>query len=52
MACEVSKAAYDRGYGTADEIWPINNNEMQRASFDPSTYLRIWKSPEKSKSSI
>jgi len=51
MACEVSKAAYDRGYGTTDEIWPINN-EMQRASFDPSTYVRNWKSPEKGKSSI
>jgi len=51
MACEVSKAAYDRGYGTTDEIWPINN-EMQRASFDPSTYLRNWKSPEKGKSSL
>ena len=51
MACEVSIAAYDRGYGTTDEIWPINN-EMQRASFDPSTYLRNWKSPERGKSSI
>jgi hypothetical protein len=51
MACEVSKAAYDRGYGTRDEIWPIND-ETQQPSFDPSTYERNWKPTEKRKSSF
>lgn len=51
MACEVSKAAYERGYGTTEEIWPINNGR-QRPSFDPSTYERNWKPTEKRKSSV
>lgn len=36
-ACEVSKAAYERGYGTPEEILPVS--EQPEWSFDLSRYL-------------
>jgi len=38
--CEISTAAYDRGYGTPDEIMPINNQPQDTWSFDVSRYLK------------
>ena len=37
--CEVSKAAYDRGYGTPEEIVPIVNHPQDGRSFDVSKFL-------------
>jgi hypothetical protein len=37
-ACEISKAAYDRGYGTRDEVAPIARPRNLWA-FDVSEYL-------------
>lgn len=37
-SCEVSNAAYSRGYGTPDEIVPINRPQ-DAWSFDVSKYL-------------
>ena len=36
-ACEVSHEAYDRGYGTPEEILPLTN--LPPKSFDVSRYL-------------
>jgi hypothetical protein len=57
MACEVSKAAYKRGYGTPDEILQINPRRDQVRYFDVSRYdvsryFDRWKPMEKRKSSV
>lgn len=46
LNCEVSGAAFERGYGTADEIMVIRSPQ-QEWSVDVSRYLRDWKSTEK-----
>jgi len=46
MNCEVSTAAFERGYGTPEEITVIRAPQ-QEWSVDASRYLRNWKSPEK-----
>lgn len=43
-ACEVSKAAYDRGYGTPDEVMTINPQACDNRSVDVSRYVNKWKS--------
>jgi hypothetical protein len=45
-SCEVSAAAFERGYGTAEEITLIRAPQ-QEWSVDVSRYLRDWKSTEK-----
>ena len=37
--CEVSKAAHDRGYGTLDEIWPMNRQPQEKPWFDITKYV-------------
>lgn len=44
--CQVSKAAFDRGYGTAEEI-VVSRAPQQEWSVNVSRYLRDWKSTEK-----
>jgi hypothetical protein len=43
---EVSKIAYDRGYGTPGEILPISNQSWDAWSFDVARHLNL-KSGEK-----
>jgi hypothetical protein len=45
-SCEVSTEAFERGYGTAEEITVIRAPQ-QEWSVDVSRYLRDWKSTEK-----
>lgn len=49
--CEVSKAAYERGYGAPNEIFPIENESADLPPLDVAKYLDNWKSLEKRKSS-
>lgn len=49
--CEVSNAAYHRGYGTPEEIAPISNPPQDGLSFDISTYLNDQESMEKRRNS-
>jgi len=51
VTCNVLKAAYERGYGTPDEIMPVNDQSRDRWSFDVSHYLNQWKSPHRPKNS-
>lgn len=46
MACEVSSAAYERGYGTAEEIFPTIE-PREPWSFDAGKYLNWVGSTEK-----
>jgi hypothetical protein len=39
--CEVSKAAYDRGYGTAEETAQVNSQPRSVWSFDITRYLNL-----------
>jgi hypothetical protein len=50
-ACEVSKAAYDRGYGTADEIFIIDQDRQDEWTFDASRYVTNWQSMGKRRGS-
>jgi len=43
---EVSKIAYDRGYGKPDEVFPVGNQSRDAWSFDVARYLNL-KSTEK-----
>jgi hypothetical protein len=43
--CEVSAAAFERGYGTPEEITRFRAPQ-QEGSFDVSHYLRDWKTIE------
>ena len=38
-ACEISKAAYDRGYGTCDEVVSMNTRPRDGWAVDVSEYL-------------
>ena len=49
---EVTKAAFDRGYGTPDEILLIQNEAHEAWSPDVSRYLDNWKAMEKRKNSL
>ncbi|MGH9530205.1 MAG: hypothetical protein ACRD2S_09850 [Terriglobales bacterium] len=44
--CEVSKAAYDRGYGTTEEVVSINQPQNVW-SFDVSNHLEDLKAMKK-----
>ena len=46
MACRVSNAAYERGYGTSAEIRPVGK-PGDPLSFDASQYLSDWKSQDR-----
>lgn len=45
--CDVSNVAYDRGYGTAEEITAINDCPGESWSLDVSTYLNHLNPPGK-----
>jgi hypothetical protein len=45
--CDVSNAAYDRGYGTPEEIVPIRNQPQDAVSLDVSRHLNNGKSMER-----
>ena len=45
-SCEIARAAYDRGYGTAEEIVLVNYEPREAWTFEISRYLD-WKSSEK-----
>jgi len=46
IICEVSSTAFERGYGTAEEITVIRSPQ-QESSIDVSRYVRDWKTTEK-----
>ena len=48
MVCSVSRTAYERGYGTAREIIPVDRKLRQRWPVDVTTYLNRWGSSDKS----
>ena len=50
-SCEVSREAYERGYGTAEEIVAINNPPQASWSVDVAGYINNWKSLGKRKNS-
>ena len=47
MLCSVLKAAYQRGYGTAREIIPVDARLRERWPVDVGSYLSQWRSPRK-----
>jgi len=47
--CDVSRAAYDRGYGAPDEILLVSPGSQEEWPVDPATYLKYWRAPEKRK---
>jgi len=48
--CAVSNAAYNRGYGTVEEIVPIRNRPQDAWSLDVSRYLNHLMPNEKRRS--
>ena len=48
MLCYVLKPAYERGYGTAREISPVDPDLRERWPVDAGKYLNRWKSPRNS----
>jgi hypothetical protein len=40
-ACQVSNAAYARGYGTPEEVAPVNDQTWNSWSFDITSYLNL-----------
>jgi len=48
-ACEISKPAYDRGYGTPKEMPLVYSETRDAWPFDASHYLANWKSIAKRK---
>lgn len=50
--CDVSREAYERGYGTVDEISLVDERRQQNEVFDLSRYLYNWKTLERGKNSI
>jgi len=40
-SCEITRAAYDRGYGTVEEIVQMNYEPREAWSFDISRYLDL-----------
>jgi hypothetical protein len=51
MICEVSKAAYERGFGSGDEILLLNRQTQDGWRVDLSRYVNEWKATEKRKNS-
>jgi hypothetical protein len=51
MTCSVSKAAFERRYGTAVEILRVRSRQREAWRFDASQYLNDWKSKERRKNS-
>jgi hypothetical protein len=49
---EITKAAYERGFGTSDEILLIQDAPQEAWSPNVSRYLDSWKSMEKRKNSL
>jgi hypothetical protein len=49
MACKVSNAAFERGYGTSAEIRPVGK-PREPLPFDASQFLNDWKSQDRHKS--
>jgi hypothetical protein len=39
--CVVSRAAYDRGYGTAEQIVQVNNQPREAWTFDIAKYINV-----------
>jgi hypothetical protein len=48
--CQVSNAAYSRGYGTPEEVAPVSSQTWNSWSFDLSRYLNLAP-PQKSRNS-
>ena len=44
MLCTVSRAAYERGYGTVYEVAPVDRKLRGRMAVDVSPYLDRWRS--------
>ncbi len=40
-ACEISRAAHNRGYGTVEEIMEVNNRPQEEWSFDVAKYFDL-----------
>jgi len=49
IACKVSNAAFERGYGTSAEIRPVGK-PRELLPFDASQFLNDWKSQDRHKS--
>jgi len=49
IACRVSNAAYERGYGMSAEVRPVGR-AREPWSFDASRYVNDWKSQDRHKS--
>jgi hypothetical protein len=45
--CKVSRAAYDRGYGTAEHIVQVNNQPREPWAFDIAKYLDLGDEKER-----
>lgn len=52
IACEVSKAAYERGFGGPDEVVALPREPREAWSFDVSNYVNDWKALERRKNSV
>src|SRR5579864_5130309 len=57
MTCEVSRGAYERGFGMEDEVVPVHvipvaGEPEEIWSFDVSNYVNDWKAAEKRKDSV
>ncbi len=57
MTCEVSRGAYERGFGMEDEVVPVHvapiaGEPEETWSFDVSNYVNDWKAAEKRKDSV
>lgn len=51
LTCDVSRPAYERGYGSPDEVLLVGSPPDQAWSFDVSKYLSNWRSIERRKNS-
>lgn len=49
--CDVSSEAYERGYGTPDEVLLVDEQRREDGVFDVARYLDNWKSMERRKNS-
>jgi len=50
--CDVSREAYERGYGTAQEILVVDERRHEDSVFDVARYLDNWKFMERRKNPI
>jgi hypothetical protein len=39
--CEISRAAYDRGYGPAEQIVEVNNQPREEWTFEIAKYMNV-----------